>query len=389
MLSAALTSLLFVACGEGISSTSLVQRPESVQEVYANMLDAIDQPGKVLHTRMTYRTNSPISADSYSSELWLDPANGRARQAVEFDGRQTAGIIDGHGSYLVEDDGNSRAVEALTCRESDSPVLSTLVGCASYIEESQTRVGTTSSYRGRAVVTLVTDAESSGSDETFMFTDHLYVDANTWLPVALEREGTVDTGELRDFTTNVQYEHEWLDRSSLAGDFFELASIGYVEHDPADDLAQAFDVDVYWLGKEFDPGDGSLPALVLRGAAPYRAPGGLTMYRASLAYRSANDEFGPPMVGLQEWRRDEWDEWLAQSHGGNWWDADDADRTGYALPDRDIVVFRRPAEGWDGDRYLAWVYFADTMVMIMDFDSPSPYNSDAGIRALAEGLVPY
>lgn len=129
-------------------------------------------------------------------------------------------------------DGRSQSVEALTCHGSDSAVLSTLLGCAGYLEESATRVGGSERYGGRQAIVIVTEGTSRGEDERLDFTDRLYVDARTWLPLAIETTGTFDYGPRASYKARDLFEHEFVAADSLAADFFEPASIGYVEPDP-------------------------------------------------------------------------------------------------------------------------------------------------------------
>lgn len=249
-------------------------------------------------------------------------------------------------------------------------------------------MGDTETFNGRRAIVVVTEGESRGEDEKFSFTDRLYVDARTWLPLAIETSGTIDYGPKASYETHARYEHEFVDAGSLAPDFFDPASIGYVAADPAAGLAQDVRMTVYWLGREFDPG-GQLPKLALRDAHTFAGdvpPG----YRATLSYADAADKFGPPIIGMQEFPRSAWDALTSGSHGGNWWEQPGVTSDELALPGGRAVIFRGPSDRQRGsDRFLAHVYLGDTVILVDDFDTPSTYNTAEGFRALAQGLQPY
>lgn len=68
-------------------------------------------------------------------------------------------------------------------------------------------------------------------DETFDVTRRLYLDVETFLPIALQFDGTVDYGEESTLHGRWTYENDFLPLDSLPDDFFDPASIGYVEPD--------------------------------------------------------------------------------------------------------------------------------------------------------------
>ena len=78
---------------------------------------------------------------------------------------------------------------------------------------------------------LATKVVWSGTDETFDFTRRLYLDAETFLPIALHFDGTVDHGEVSTLRGQWTYENDFLPLDSLPDDFFDPASIGYFEPD--------------------------------------------------------------------------------------------------------------------------------------------------------------
>ena len=78
---------------------------------------------------------------------------------------------------------------------------------------------------------LATKMVWSGSDETFDVTRRLYPDAATFLPIALHFGGNVDYGEVAAVRGRWTYENDFLPLDSLSDDFFDPASIGYIEPD--------------------------------------------------------------------------------------------------------------------------------------------------------------
>jgi len=370
--------------------------PATLDDVYANMLAAISRPGAVLHVVMqqTYVGEAAAmvpAGGSIQTELWIDAARGvaRRRDDVRLDERhETHEEVIHTGDRFGSDEERSYARQAFMCRNSASALLSALMACRNALEETETQIehpGTTSDP-----LVLVSEGTLRDSDATWPFTARLSVDRATWLPSRLEEHmeqpwGT-DMGSLDIVHT---YAYEFVPSDSVDAHFFEPTSVGYTERDPAEGLAKDVGMQVLWLGREFDvPGD--LPKLVLRraGANVSTFPPG---YRATLDYAPSDDRFGPPVVSMQEWRREDWDDWLSTASGGNWWDDPSVTSESIDLPGGRMTLFH----GQEGsgastfDRYLAHVYLGETLVMVMDSPSPSPYNTRDVIIAVTRGLTPY
>ena len=278
----------------------------TVDEVYRRASETLHDSGKV------YRALIETEGESFASysartQMWVDPSRQVAREESTFEFNLPSGprqpiryaaIHASEASYRVED-GKSSAVRARTCYGADL-ATSVAVGCPGFTEESTTTVAN-GSHRGRKALVLVKEGTSRGSDETFVFTERLYVDPKTYLPVALESEGT-----LNDQTaayTRRSYKTEWLARESLPPNFFDAAAIGYVAPDPEAGIRDARDLQVYWLGRDFSaPG---VEQLVLKSS--FAAPGRGAPYRYSLTYVRASHPFEPPVLDLQIFFRDMWD----------------------------------------------------------------------------------
>ena len=144
------------------------------------------------------------------------------------------------------------------------------------------------------------EGTSSGSDETYYLTRQTFFDAETFLPLGGVVEGTLDEGVIHPVQSDIPYEHEFVPLDSLPEDFFDPASIGYVEPEP-EDVEEPLDdaeIEVYWLGREF-AGSEEFPALTLNSVrARPRSRTGEGMYIADLEYRPADDEFGFNWVSI-------------------------------------------------------------------------------------------
>ena len=358
-----------------------------LQEVYDRMAEAIRCPGYALHVTFSF-PGPPFNATG-SSQAWIDLEGNRARKESEIkltlDGEEfeqwSKEIILAELTYRGGSSESPRGLRALACHGSDSAAFSVLLDCQGYLENSTTAVEIGASFNGKSALALVTEGYT-GSRE---FTARLYVDDSTFLPLGVDIE--------------------FVSLDSLPADFFDPASIGYVEKNPEEPLETTdVRVPVYWLGREFDGGDG-FPALTLSqvfAPTPDQAPP--FGYSAEITYRRADDEFGWGMVSLQLYAREGWEAFLAQSRGGNWWDGPCIQRRELDLPDRRAVIysgyedriFVQPDARGDcppRDKFVAHVYVGDAFVKI---DAPglqsteyfeSDYDSEEAMELLVRSLV--
>jgi hypothetical protein len=281
---------------------------------------------------------------------------------------------------------------------------SALLGCPGPTERSSAEVRQ-GVYEGRPAIVLVTTGNVSGSDETYTFTRRLYLDATTYLPLALEGDGQFDFGQVVPAHERYRFQHRFVPSDALATDLFDPASIGYAAADPVQTLDRAStDLHVYWLGREFS-GSLGLPALVLSKIdAPEHGPG----YRYLLYYAARDDPYAPPIVTLQLWPRTTWDAVVGQAPLGNVWDDPCWAREELTLANGKAVVFsgfagqvRMGAPAGSGspcpsqahDSFLAHVYFADTVILLSAPSASgvggmtwSPYDNREAIEAVVRGL---
>ncbi|TAK57535.1 MAG: hypothetical protein EPO22_12060 [Dehalococcoidia bacterium] len=326
----------------------------------------------------------------YADQVWIDAANGvarvetKARTESDSTDRVTRTIVRSDGTFHVDSDGNSRDVESLTCRGSDSALLAQLMRCGNYLEKSTTTVQSATAD-GRPAIVLVTTGELPSEDWSAPFEHRLSVDPALYLPVGAELSETLSGGNSKfDMQLKQRYDIDFVDRSSLADDFFELSSIGYAEKDPAANLRADVDgMRVYWLGLEFDPGTGGAPLVLLRTSTPGgQFPPG---YRSTVTYELKGGRRNYPVISLQEFPIEAWEE-LKPDSAGHIWNAAGVTREDVTIPGGRAVLFRVRASY---ERYIAHVYFDTTVILIGDADQPSPYANREAMLALIKGLRPF
>jgi len=178
-----------------------------------------------------------------------------------------------------------------------------------------------------------------------------------------------------------------------------------VEPGDEDDREVALDnpnlgIDVYWLGREFDP-KGDLPELTLyKGYGPIE-PGGGPGYRVEVEYDV--NELGPG-VDLGIWERAAWDRFVETDLGRLVWASPCAEKTPVALADGRADIYagfgRRvpttPCPDQPFDRFLAHAYIGDVVVTANipvclscapePTGNGNPYNSRDGMLAVVRGL---
>jgi hypothetical protein len=164
-------------------------------------------------------------------------------------------------------------------------------------------------------------------------TSRLHLERDTFLPVAWISEASQAGETLGEFVS--EYDNEFVPVDSLALDFFDPASIGFVQEDleaPLDD--PTLDVTVYWLGREFAAID-SLPPLRLTTSESLRSLGG-PGERAMLEYRTVD---GAAAVRLQLWRPRDWEAFLDTDLGQLIWDSPCAEEKEMSLEDGRAAIF--------------------------------------------------
>ena len=307
-----------VACsGKEEPRIEMTDADLTVEGIYTRFAEAIDRPDLVYKVTVEMNTKSDLYSLKATERRWVDVRQEMIRGEYEGDLRSDEDggseeihykdlnlIVDGREYRHTEEperEDNDMKLGARTCFGAGSAV-SAVLGCPGSTEES-TKTLELGEYRGRKVVILVTSGTRHGSDETDTFTERLYLDRRTLLPIAMEMDYERDSGEITHGTGLLTFKNDFVAAESLPDDFFDPASIGYVEKDPEAPLNSDLSVTVYWLGRDF-AGSGSLPPLTLRNVTIPQYGG--SEYKAALDYRLGTEEFGYPVLTIEEWPAANW-----------------------------------------------------------------------------------
>ena len=313
--------LWMAACGgasEEGAGQEQYQDALTVEQVYGQVAEALTRPGEIYHAVIEAEANLGETSQDGTEEYWVDAGRDLARlerSSLEEEDTSiaSAGAVYFGGSPVRERLSSKRPADL--CHGANSAV-SLLLQCKGEDEKaSSVEFGR---YRDQDALVIKSDVVTEGEDQTIRFTQRLYVDRNTFLPLAVEIEGTYETDVVESLYALGQYRGDFVSLDSLSPDFFDPASIGYVEIDPLQPLDRPdLGVTVYWLGERFSPG-GDLPELEVAWVevpscsvgGVKTGPGSLTCgpgYKLILYYRLVGDEFGPPMLGIQEWTAADWE----------------------------------------------------------------------------------
>lgn len=398
--------------GQGLDKEEL-----TVEELTDLVAEAATCPGHVL--RLT--SEADLEAGPYSvhmqSESWTEAAENLGRMettltpprgavaaeaeaegdAVQYD---STTIVRGDGSYSREDtDEPASKGRVRNCHSEGQEALILVVPCYNGpLQEVEVFVEVNTTYDGKDAISHVATGESRGHDETYNTTTRTYYDATTFLPIGQTQEGTLDIGEVYPVDADFSYETAFVPLDSLAEDFFDPASLGYVEPDPYEVEAplDGAEVPVYWLGRDF-AGESAYPALTLDHA--FVRPGARTEPGGSvveLTYRPADDEFGYNMARIGLFTAAAWDDREAITVQWPCEQTVDFEVNGHDARLKIHHHSNRQAE--DGsclppDRYSAVIHFDEVVVAL---DAPatgngrerfySSYDSEEGIKLLARSL---
>lgn len=391
----------------------------TVEEVYRGLGQTLKQPGSIFHSAITIEMSAGLLSHTATMERWVDAEHDVAREDATFkptDGteQKSVKVIANGGTYRNEHGGVS-VTQPLSCHGA-TPAISLVLGCPGPPDQSTTTVET-GQYEAKSVIILVTNGTSHGSDERLTFTDRLHLDPDSYLPIALERDGTIDFGETVPARGKWIFVNEFVPADSLPEDFFDPASIGYVEHDPAEPLIQTdWGIPIYWLGRETDE-IGDLPPLILGLVEVPQYPAGPD-YQFNLQYRRADDPYGPPVLTIEEWSTSEWDrnDTANRTKMPPIWDNPCWQRESLTLPEGRATIYSGyspevlhststdtsssgaacPAQ--PRDRFMAHVELGPTFLVI---EAPrgrvlgktgtvlSPYESRKAMEAVVRALQPF
>jgi DNA-binding CsgD family transcriptional regulator len=245
---AAVTGLGVLAWGvletEGESPSSSAQEVPNCELTVESVIDcwasASQRPNSVLHIIGRQTTfpgeTSDIEVEA-NEEHWIDRGNDRARSTLVYDTDDAdilvSSITTDETEFLVtiEGDDTPRSVRRprSDCTGHSTPIP-TMTPCPEWPEGSNAAV-VEDVVDGRPVVVLSLESRLAGEGRTYTETLRYTIDAGTYLAIAAERvDSASDTGEF--FRRVSRWENEFIDADSLPADFFDLASIGYIEASP-------------------------------------------------------------------------------------------------------------------------------------------------------------
>lgn len=297
------------------TSASVAVAYEQPGDAFARTEASVAQPGTALHVVAQIDATQGPRHFTGHQESWIDGASGAARSEVttEFGAtaetyRTSVSIVRDGSWYLRPAEGPARLRQAQTCRGTEDPALALILACRSELERSKTITQPGLSWEGRGALAVITAGDEPGPGEITSFTDTLYLDATSYLPLALVTDGTVTSaGIALPLHVVTHYQTAFVPLASLPPDLFSPASLGYAERDTEQPLREGDAGTVAWLGATWEPADGNAP-LALRSALVLDASARrFTGYRVVLEYATRDDSFAPAALWIQEWDRSAWD----------------------------------------------------------------------------------
>lgn len=296
----------------------------SVEELTNLVAEAITCPGYAFHMRSAGDFESGPYSRYTETETWIDLESGLGRvdllfqftsdealaQAATAQAEGEDAVLESRFSRIVRSDATYSSAQgdhtagrerSPSCHASGRETLSLVLDCFDGpLQEFEISVDRNNSYSGQDAIAYVAEGTSSGSDETYYLTRQSFFDAKTFLPLGGIVEGTLDEGVIHQVQSDIPVEHEFVPLDSLPDDFFDPASIGYVEPEPeaVEEPLNDAEIEVYWLGREF-AGSDEYPALALDSVfARLRSRTGEGGSVVELRYRPADDEFGYNWVSI-------------------------------------------------------------------------------------------
>ncbi len=280
----------FVVRPSGITpAPSVASSPEaygpSVERVYERVAGALARPGLVYHATID-------GGPGGRREIWVDARRDVAREEPNVY-REGVAITSGGGSY-------SRVAERQSHRCYGANTTTSLLLTCPFPGEKESRAEVEhGSYDARSAIVLVRGGKYSSGEWPASYTQRVYLDSETFLPIAREFESLVEAGERSERNSiHERYRHEFIAVGSLPDGFFDPSSINGAREPDEGLLDRGWTVPVYWLGRRYE-GEAGLPPLVLHQveAAPQGDP-----YEFELEYRLVGRTYEPVRITLQELR---------------------------------------------------------------------------------------
>jgi hypothetical protein len=229
------------------------------REVLSRLADALRCPGHVAHVMA--RVEHGTEAGPAAIEYWLDIENGALRIHSRSEGSYTPlQIVNDEGEFRRDSDDDRAEKSELSefCSGYTETLLSYLIDIECVFFSSGPGLSVEAAeYDSRPAVVLRSQRLFPyGPDEEdgiVEFDARLYVDPDTFAPLGASIEGTLESHALRNEKVAATYELDFIPLGSLASDFFEPSSIGYVE--PIAEL-DGLKGTLYWLGENLPASDG-------------------------------------------------------------------------------------------------------------------------------------
>jgi hypothetical protein len=211
----------------------------SLETLEQRMLEALTSGDDVLYVRKAHLYESGEYERDLSFETWIDGSTQslRLRDVVEPQSPPLPQISDriivNATGYYIDTAGAPQTFPQRSCPEARRLPLAEYLVCAQTGDEITSRAVITEHPDGRRMLAIKWEGERQGSDSTISFTRYLYIDPDTYEPLASVEHGTDRMQGTSDrYTITEQFTHEFVPRDSLPADFFEPASIGFLESAP-------------------------------------------------------------------------------------------------------------------------------------------------------------
>jgi hypothetical protein len=291
----AVTLLLALAAARASTGVSAPEDPLTLAGLYARMQATIARETSLLETTIASTMRIGDQHIEVQERVWFD-AHGAARseRTATFGGatRTMTTVVRGDAAYVLEDGARPNKRQAVVCRSAPNPAVSLLLGCRGFVETvTATRIIEDTTYGGVPAVAVETHSTTDGRAGPMRYVDRLYVDADSFLPIAFVSEGIGEDGATTSAAAT--FSHERVAGDAMLRSLLEPASIGYAASDPTAELRHAGDA--YWLGERYEPP--ALPPLELRSVFVADASAeGVLGPRVALTYGRVDDVFGESVL---------------------------------------------------------------------------------------------
>ena len=301
-----------------------------VADVFASVAAALTRPGMIAHVMFDSGEADPWITGR--REAWLDVSADVARERTTTmyrspsvsTTRERGAVYRAGAAYSVGEDGKTYKSPIAGCPDAAAHVLALLADCPSRSGNTvSTRSESRRTFHGVGALAIVTEGKLSGVDSVIEIHNRLFVDAASYLPLALERSGTdryALGGYERDLHGVTRYTIDFVPRDSVPSDFFEPSAVGYTSPEPSsviDKAGAAFPI--FWLGANY-PGGSTGPPLTLVDVSVAEPSQPQLGPELQLYYSRADDVFAHVLVvsemsaanarfftetgSIPDWRRD-------------------------------------------------------------------------------------